>query len=306
MANRRDLYGYGKDKPQVEWPNGAKLAVSLVVNFEEGAEFSVEQGDSRNERMSEVMSVVSDDQRDYGQEQIFSYGMRAGLWRFLDALDRYACRTTFFMCGRAVERVPELAREVVERGHEPACHGWRWQAHADYGSLESERGDLQKSVDAIIKATGQRPVGFFCRGSESPRTREILSDMSFEYCSNGFDDDLPYYHHFEGGREPLLIVPYALDCNDMKFFHPNGFVTADEFVCYVRDGVGVLLDEAERGSRKMLNVGFHLRITGRPSRFAAVERILDYLTGLGDDVWIATRQDIGRNFSAQFPPPEHR
>lgn len=302
----RDLHGYGREKPQVEWPNGAKLAISLVVNFEEGAEFSVEQGDDHNEHMSEVMSVVPSVQRDYGLEQIFSYGMRSGLWRFLDALDRYACRATFFMCGRAVERVSELAREVVERGHEPACHGWRWQAHADYDSPESERVDLQKTIDVIAEATGQRPVGFFCRGSESPYTRNLLSDLNFEYCSNGFDDDLPYYHYPENGREPLLIVPYALDCNDMKFFHPNGFVTADEFVRYVRDGVEVLFGEAERGCPKMLNIGFHLRITGRPSRFAAVQGILDYLSGLGDDVWIATRQDIGRNFAAQIPPAETR
>ncbi len=300
----RDLHGYGVEKPRIEWPNGAKLAVSLVVNFEEGAEFSIEQGDDHNERMSEVMSVVPSDRRDYGLEQIFSYGMRAGLWRFLDALDRYDCEATFFMCGRAVERVPELAREVVERGHEPVCHAWRWQAHADYDSPEVEREDLQKTIDVITDATGPRPMGFFCRGSESPHTRKILSDMGFEYDSNGFDDDLPYYHRFKDGHEPLLILPYALDCNDMKFFHPNGFVTADDFVRYVRDGVGVLLEEGERGCPKMLNIGFHLRITGRPSRFAAVQGILDYLTGLGDDVWIATRLEIGRCFRAQFPPSE--
>ena len=298
----RDLYGYGKDIPPIEWPGGAKLAVSLVVNFEEGAEFSVEQGDDHNERMSEVMSVVPSTRRDFGLEQIFSYGMRSGLWRFLDALDRHTCRTTFFMCGRAVERVPELARAVVERGHEPACHGWRWQAHADYDTPEAERDALQKTVDVISEATGQRPVGFFCRGSESPDTRRLLRDLGFEYSSNGFDDDLPYYHHFPDGGEPLLIVPYALDCNDMKFFHPNGFVTADAFVRYVRDGVEVLLAEAARGKPKMLNIGFHLRITGRPSRFAAVEGILDYLSGLGDDVWIASRQEIGRCFAGQVPP----
>ena len=297
----RDLLGYGQRLPCVKWPGGAKLAISIVVNFEEGAEFAVEQGDSHNEGMSEVVSVVSKDKRDFGQEQIFSYGMRAGLWRFLDAFDMYDCETTFFMCGRAVERVPDLASEVVRRGHEPACHAWRWHAHADYDSIEKERKDLEKCVDVISSATGRRPVGFFCRGSERPHTREILSDLGFEYASNGLDDDLPYYHHFDDGREPLLVVPYALDCNDMKFFHPNGFVTADEFIRYVRDGVDVLLKEGEHGFPKLLNIGLHLRITGRPSRFAAVEGILKYLTGLGDAVWIARRQDIANCFREQFP-----
>ena len=145
-------------------------------------------------------------------------------------------------------------------------------------------------------------MGFFCRGSESENTRGLLRSLEFEYSSNGFDDDLPYYHHFEEGGPPLLIVPYALDCNDMKFFHPNGFVTADSFVRYVRDGIRVLLREGERGQPKLLNIGFHLRITGRPSRFAAVEGILEHLAGLGTDVWVATRQDIGRCFSLQCPP----
>ena len=304
MLIMRDLRGYGRNQPKIKWPNGAKLAISLVVNFEEGAEFSVEQGDKHNERMSEVVSVVPDDRRDYGQEQIFSYGMRAGLWRFLDAFDRHRFRSTFFMCGRAVERVPEFAHEVVKRGHEPACHAWRWQTHADYVSPAAERADLEKSIVAIADATGQRPTGFFCRGSESPNTRELLSDLGFEYASNAFDDDLPYYHRFADGQDPLLILPYALDCNDMKYFHPNGFVTADEFIRYVRDGVGVLLAEGEYGCPKMLNIGLHLRISGRPSRFAGVLGILKFLSGLGDDVWIATRQEIGRCFRAQFPPSE--
>ena len=297
----RDLLGYGQHPPCVEWPGGAKLAISIVVNFEEGAELAVEQGDGHNERISEVVSVVSDNKRDFGQEQIFSYGMRAGLWRFLDVFDMYDCKTTFFMCGRAVERVPDLAGEVVQRGHEPACHAWRWQAHADYVSVEEERKDLERCIDVISAATGRRPVGFFCRGSESLHTRKILSDLGFEYASNGLDDDLPYYHHFDDGREPLLVVPYALDCNDMKFFHPNGFVTADEFIRYVRNGVDVLLKEGERGFPKLLNIGLHLRISGRPSRFAAVEGILKYLTGLGDAVWIAHREDIANCFREQFP-----
>ena len=298
----RDLLGYAGRPPKVRWPGNAPLAVSLVVNFEEGAERSIEQGDAISEQTSEVMSVVPTGRRDFGVEQIFAYGMRAGFWRFLDVLDAHSFRSTFFMCGRAVERVPDLARVAVERGHEPACHGWRWQSHAEYESEEAERADLVRSIETIRSATGRRPVGFFCRGSESIHTRALLQELGFDYNSNGFDDDLPYYHRFGDGRSPLLMLPYALDCNDMKFFHPNGFVTADEFVRYVKDGVDVLVREGEQDRPKLLNIGFHLRISGRPSRFAAVERILEHLSTMGDRVWVATREDIANCFRTQHPP----
>jgi peptidoglycan/xylan/chitin deacetylase (PgdA/CDA1 family) len=294
---QRDLIGYGLTPPPLVWPGGAQVAVSLVVNYEEGAELSLEAGDGETERLGEVVSVVRPGQRDIGQEQIFAYGLRAGLLRFLDAFDRHGMRSTFFMCGRAAARTPALAREVARRGHEPACHGWRWRPHADYPDRESEKADLLRAVQAIEAATGERPRGFFCRGSPSVHTRALLAELGFAY-----DDDLPYWGAAVPGG-PMLILPYALDTNDMKFFHPNGFVQPGDFAAYVDAALEQLLEEGERGAPKLLNIGFHLRICGRPARFRAVEAILARLAELGPKVWVARRIDIADWVRPRLPPP---
>jgi peptidoglycan/xylan/chitin deacetylase (PgdA/CDA1 family) len=296
-GSARDLIGYGGRWPDITWPGGKRLAVSVVVNFEEGAEQQVGDGDPVSERMGEVISVVEPGKRDFGQEQIFAYGMRAGLWRMLDALDGAGLPATFFMCGRAVERAPQLAAEAVRRGHEAAVHGWRWRPHADYGSEADEAADLDRCIAVTQAATGARPVGFFCRGGESAWTRKLLAERGFLYASNGFDDDLPYID--ASVSPPLLVVPYALDSNDMKFFHPNGFVRASEMVDYVADALDVLLAEAERGLPRLLNLGFHLRIVGRPGRFPAFTGVLDLLAARRERLFIATRAEIARAFLAQ-------
>ncbi len=297
----RDLIGYGATPPEIIWPNGARLAVSVVVNFEEGAELQVADGDPTSERIGEVISVIAPGTRDIGQEQIFAYGTRAGLWRFLGALERHDVPATFYFCGRAVERAPELARAAVERGHEAACHGWQWRPHADYASEAEEADALDRAIAAITSATGERPRGFFCRGSESIWTRRLLLERGFHYTSNAFDDDLPYLDpRFPG----LAVVPYALDTNDMKFFHPNGFVRASEFVEYVADGLDVMLAEADRGKSGLLNIGLHLRICGRPARFRAVEQILKLLDQHRQRVWLARRIDIASHFMTQLDAPK--
>jgi peptidoglycan/xylan/chitin deacetylase (PgdA/CDA1 family) len=296
----RDLVGYGGQWPAVTWPGGRRLAVSVVINFEEGAELQVGDGDPVSERLGEVISVVEPGVRDMGQEQIFGYGMRAGLWRMLDALDGERLPATFFFCGRAVERVPSLAAEVVRRGHEPAVHGWRWTPHSAYADTADEARDIARCVDVIRQSTGTAPLGFFCRGSESPRTRALLAEQGFLYSSNAFDDDLPYWDR--SVSPALLIVPYALDSNDMKFFHPNGFVRASEMVAYVADALSVLIAEAKAGKPRLLNIGFHLRIVGRPARFKAFADVLALLRRHDADVWVATRVDIARSFAAQCPP----
>jgi peptidoglycan/xylan/chitin deacetylase (PgdA/CDA1 family) len=294
--SERDLIGYAGSPPQIIWPNGARVAVSVVVNFEEGAEHQVGDGDATSERVGEVISVVPDGRRDQGQEQIFAYGSRVGLWRFLDALETTQTPTTFYMCGRAVARSPQLARAIADAGHEAACHGWIWRPHADYTDMETERADLRRATDAIETATGQRPTGFFCRGSESDWTRQLLIEEGYSYTSNAFDDDMPY-HDGSG----LIVLPYNLDTNDMKFFHPNGFTRAVEMVDYVRDAVEQLLQEAQRGTSSTLSIGFHLRITGRPARFRAVTQILEYLALLEGQIWLARRIDIARHFAAAHP-----
>jgi peptidoglycan/xylan/chitin deacetylase (PgdA/CDA1 family) len=225
--------------------------------------------------------------------------MRAGLWRMLDALDAHAVPATFFCCGAAVARVPALAAAVVRRGHEPAVHGWRWRPHADYATRAEETADLDRCVAAIRDATGVAPVGFFCRGSESVHTRGLLRERGFLYTANAFDDDLPYWDPDPGA--PLVVLPYALDSNDMKFFHPNGFVRAREMVDYVADALSVLAAEAERGRPRLLNVGFHLRIAGRPARFPAFTGVLDLLAQHRDRLWLATRADIARAFAKANP-----
>ena len=291
----RDLIGYGGQWPDLVWPNGARLAVSVVVNFEEGAEQQVVDGDPATERIGEVLSVVPEGRPDPGQAQIFAYGTRAGAWRMADALRSRAMPATIFACGRAAQRASPVLAMLAE-GNEVASHGWLWRPHADYADQQTEAHDIDRTADAIQAATGQRPVGFFCRGAESPWTRTLLRERGYLYTSNGFDDDLPYRD-----ASGLLVVPYALDANDMKFFHPNGFVQADEMVRYVSDALDVLLEEGERGLPRLLNIGFHLRIAGRPGRFKAFTGVLDALDRHRDRVWMATRAEIARAFEERLP-----
>ena len=291
-ALSRDLVGYGGRWPELVWPNGARLAVSMVVNIEEGAERQVIDGDPTSERIGEVVSVVPEGRPDPGQAQVFAYGPRAGAWRMAEALRRHRVRATLFACGRAAERAAPVLAMMAADGHETASHGWLWRPHAEYDAPEEEARDLDRTAEAIATATGRPPVGFFCRGAESPWTRGLLAERGYLYTSNGFDDDLPYR---DG---PLLVVPYALDSNDMKFFHPNGFVTAGDMVAYVRDALDVLEAEAARGLPRLLNIGFHLRIAGRPGRFGAFEGVLGELAAREGRIWVATREEIARAFLA--------
>lgn len=289
----RDLVGYAGSGPEIIWPNGSRVAVSIVVNFEEGAELQVGDGDPTSESVGEILSVVPEGLRDQGQEQLFAYGTRVGLWRFLDVLKNSNISATFYMCGRAVKRSPQLASAISEAGHEAACHGWIWRPHAEYTDMDSEHKDLLRATAAIKAATGQSPLGFFCRGAESIWTRNLLAQEGYIYTPNAFDDDLPY--HDNSG---LIVVPYNLDTNDMKFYHPNGFVRSKEMLEYVCDAVEQLLIEAQAGKSSTLSIGFHLRISGRPARFRAVNKILEYLVGLDAQVWLARRIDIARHFAA--------
>lgn len=292
----RDLIGYAGQWPDFSWPGGKHLAVSVVVNFEEGAEQQVLDGDATSERMGEVISVVPAGKPDAGQAQIFAYGTRAGAWRMAEALRRHEIPATLFACGRAAERAAPVLAMLAKGGHEVASHGWLWRPHADYETAQAEAADLDRASAAITAATGVAPQGFFCRGSESPWTRALLAERGFIYTSNGFDDDLPYRD-----ASGLLVVPYALDTNDMKFFHPNGFVRATEMVEYVRDALDVLEDEANVGHTRLLNIGFHLRIVGRPGRFKAFDGVLAELSRRRNRLWIARRIDIAHHFAQAVP-----
>jgi peptidoglycan/xylan/chitin deacetylase (PgdA/CDA1 family) len=297
----RDLHGYGADRPKVRWPNGANVAVSLVINYEEGAEASLEDGQPLIDRDAELRSGLPDGVRDLAVEQMFAYGLRAGLWRVLDALDRHERKATFLFCGRAVERTPDLARAVVARGHEAACHGYRWACHALMSDREAERTEIHRAVDAIEQHLGTRPLGFYSRWAPSAASRQLLQQAGFLYDSNAYDDDLPYYDWSLSGG-PMLVLPYALDSNDYKFFESDPWGTGRAFLDYLSSALEVLVDEGRRGAPKLFNVGLHLRIIGRPGRFWALERFLEELSRRGNEVWVATRLEIARHWLEHHPP----
>jgi peptidoglycan/xylan/chitin deacetylase (PgdA/CDA1 family) len=289
----RDLLGYAGSPPQPEWPSGAKVAVSFVVNFEEGAEFSVAEGDAANEGVYEVDHRIPGP--DPCIESHFDYGTRSGWWRIMNLLDAYGVKATISACGRAVERTPDLARDAMARGHEVAAHGWRWESHAGMAEAE-EREAIRRTVAAIALATGTRPVGWHTRSAASPNTRRLLvEEGGFLYDSDAYNDDLPYFVPVGGKKH--LVLPYAFDTNDMHYQHTQRF-SGNDFADYVIAAYDQLVREGA-ASPKMMSVGLHLRMIGRPGRIGALDAILKHVTK-GNDAWIAPRAEIARHWMAQF------
>ena len=284
----RDTLGHGNDPPDPRWPNGARLALSFVVNVEEGAEMNRNSGDERNESRYESNEEVIG-HPDPCMETHFDYGARVGLWRVLDVFDRHATHATFSACGRAVAHGPHLAAEPASRGHEVSCHGWRWESHA--GMTETtEREVIAATVQAIEAATGTRPVGWHTRSAPSVNTRRLLGEHGgFLYDSDDYGDELPRSH-----APGHVVLPYAFDTNDMRFAPGQGFVQADDFSRYCLGAVDWLLAE---GRPRMLSIGLHLRIIGRPGRIAALDAILKRLAA-DPRIWVARRRDIAAHFLA--------
>jgi peptidoglycan/xylan/chitin deacetylase (PgdA/CDA1 family) len=291
---RRNLTGYAGSPIDPRWPGNARVAVSFVLNFEEGAEFAVSEGDAVNEAIYEVDHRL--DGPDPCIESHFEYGTRAAWWRIMDLMDEHGARCTVSSCGRAVERSPHLALDAFRRGHEISAHGWRWESHA--GMDEStEREVINKTVSAIARATGQRPVGWHTRSASSLNTRRLLvEEGGFLYDSDAYNDDLPYDVEVGGRRH--LVIPYAFDTNDMHFQHTGRFRGAD-FADYVIDAYDWLAREGATAP-KMLSIGLHLRMIGRPGRIGALERILAHIAKT-QGAWIARRADIARHWLATFP-----
>jgi peptidoglycan/xylan/chitin deacetylase (PgdA/CDA1 family) len=287
----RDLIGHGDNPPDPRWPGGARLAVSFVLNFEEGAEFSVSDGDPVNEAIYEVS-----DRRpgpDPCIDSHFEYGTRAAWWRIMALFDRYRLPLTVSACGQAIERSPELARDAIRRGHEISAHGWRWESHADMDEV-TERQAIARTVEAIREATGERPVGWHTRSAASPNTRRLLvEEGGFLYDSDAYNDDLPYDLEIAGRRH--IVLPYAFDTNDMHYFHTQRFAGSD-FADYVNDAVDWL--HVEGG--KMLSIGLHLRMIGRPGRMGALVAILEHISGK-QGIWVTRRGDIARHWLNVFP-----
>lgn len=285
----RDLRGYANRLPEIRWPNGSKVAVSFVVNFEEGAEYTISDGDDRNESVYEVIAGRPD--ADPCIDSHFEYATRVGWWRLADLFAEYSARFTLSSCGRAVERSPWLAQDAVERGHEVSAHGYRWEEHAGMDEA-AERASIAATVDAIERATGRRPVGWHTRSASSTNTRRLLVEAGFLYDSDAYNDDTPYYVNV--GDRPHLVLPYAFDSNDMQFQHTQRFSTAGEFAQYVCDAYDWLAKEGERMPR-MLSIGLHLRMIARPGRMKSVVAILRHMAAHGG-AWIATREQIARHW----------
>ncbi|MFW5679207.1 MAG: polysaccharide deacetylase family protein [Pseudomonadota bacterium] len=291
----RDLRGYAGKPPNLVWPNGARVAVSVVVNVEEGAELSLADGDERNEHVHEITERL-EGVPDLCMESHFAYGTRAGYWRVMEVLERHGVEATMNAAGRAVERSPWLIADAHARGHEIGAHGWRWERQAEVAEAE-ERALIERTVEAIRSVTGERPVGWHSRGSASVRTRRLLvEDGGFLYDSDAYDDDLPYVALVDG--TPHLVLPYAFDTNDMRFFAQGGFVFADDFARYGRDAFDHLWDEGATAPR-MMTLGLHLRIIGRPGRIAGLDRLLAQMHAKGG-VWFASRARIARHARAAF------
>ena len=285
----RDFVGYGRSLPQVRWPDDARIAVSLVVNYEEGSEYSLLDGDAHHETNGEVPSPVPLTQRDLYNESFFEYGSRVGVWRLLSLLDKYQVPATFFCCALALERNPEAAREIVDRGHEVCGHGYRWEEY-HLMDRETERRAIERTVASLERTTGQRPLGWFTRYGPSVHTRDLVQEEGgFLYDSGVLNDDLPYFVSVK--EQPWLVVPYSMETNDARFWR-GGLVSVGDFYEYLRETFDCLYEEG-RSHPKMMSVGLHCRIAGRPARSRAVEKFLQYARGF-PDVWFARRIDIAR------------
>lgn len=285
--DRRDFKGYGSAPPNIRWPNGADLAVSFVVNVEEGAELSRADGDERNESIHEInLEIV--DAVDLCMETHFAYGPRAGYRRIVEALDAFGVTATFSCCGRAAQRTPWLVADAVARGHEASCHGWRWETMAGK-SIDEERAIIARTHRAVSEAAGTPAVGWHTRSTSSLATRKLLLEHGgFLYDSDAYDDDIPYILEVSGQKH--VILPYAFDTNDMRYQPGGGFVTADHFAEYCIDAFTRLIREG-RSETRMMSVGLHLRTIGRPGRIAGLERLLEHMTRTGG-IWFASRAQI--------------
>ena len=310
----RDIAGYGAQPPHAQWPGQARVAVQFVLNYEEGAENSVLHGDAWSEQfLSEMFNPAAYPARHISMEGIYEYGSRAGVWRILREFEKRKLPLTVFGVGMALQRHSELSAAFQSLGHEIACHGWRW-IHYQNIDETTEREHMQRAIDAIKNLTGQRRdtpgalhgVGWYT-GRDSPNTRRLVADFGgFEYDSDYYGDDLPFWMQVQktdGTVVPQLIVPYTLDCNDMRFCLPQGYSHADPFYQYLKDTFDVLYAEGDPhglNQPKMMSVGMHCRLLGRPGRIAALQRFLDHIAKF-DRVWVCRRVDLARHWKATHP-----
>jgi putative urate catabolism protein len=305
-AHSRDLAGYGAHPPHARWPGGARIALQFVLNYEEGAESSVLHGDAASETfLSEIVSAQPFAARHMSMESLYEYGARVGVWRLLRLFSERRMPLTIFGVAMALERNPAVAEACLQGGHEIASHGWRWIPY-QHVTEDVEREHIARAVESITRLTGAPPLGWYT-GRDSPHTRRLVVEHGgFVYDADSYADDLPYWTGVTTSRGTVshLVVPYSLDTNDMRFVTPQGFNSGDQFFTYLKDAFDALYAEGDpRGldAPKMLSIGLHARLAGRPGRAAALARFLDYVQAQ-PDVWIARRIDIARHWQATHPP----
>ena len=292
----RELVGYGEHPPRVRWENDAKVAVQIVVNYEEGSEKTFPMGDGENDILYELPFKL-EGQRDLAVESMYEYGSRAGIWRLFRVLDAAGIPVTFFAAAVALERNPEVARKLARRGDEAAGHGYRWSNHFEM-TRDEEREAIRRAIESIEHTTGSRPRGWYCR-EMSVSTRElVIEEGGFTYDSDCYSDDLPYWTKSRHGR-PHLVVPYGLVVNDARYIVAQGFGSPEHFFETAKAHLDRLRNDGDDIPR-MMSVGLHPRVTGNPARADALARFIEYGQSLGD-VWFARRIDIATTFIEQEP-----
>jgi allantoinase len=306
----RDLAGYGRNPPHAQWPGQARVALQFVLNYEEGAENNVLHGDPASETfLSEIIGAAAFPMRHMSMESLYEYGSRAGLWRLLRMFEERKLPLTVFGVSMALKRNPEAVAAFRELGHEIACHGLRWISYQNADEA-TERAHMREAVDIIRELTGSAPLGWYT-GRDSPNTRRLVVEHGgFEYDADYYGDDLPFwdmvaYNDANGEQQckPHLVVPYTLDTNDMRFAAMQGFNSGTQFFDYLKDAFDVLYEEGDPDGLnrpKMLSIGLHCRLAGRPARAAALARFLDYVLQ-HDKVWVTRRIDIARHWKAAHP-----
>ncbi len=294
----RDLVGYGATPPDPQWPGRARIALQFVLNYEEGGENSVLHGDAASETfLSEIVGAQAFvGQRHMSMESLYEYGSRVGVWRMLKLFRHYNIPLTIFAVAMAMERNPAVVEAFMQAGHEVANHGLRWINYQDV-PLKVEREHMQRAIEIQKRLTGERPLGWYT-GRTSPNTRSlVVEDGGFEYDADDYSDDLPWYDTRYG--KPQLVVPYTLDANDMRFLAVQGFNSGEQFYAYLKDSFDALYAEG-RDTPRMMSVGLHCRIAGKPGRIFALERFLRYVSKK-PGVWFARRIDIARHWAKHYP-----
>ncbi len=296
----RDLIGYGETPPDPAWPTGARIAVQFVINYEEGGENNILHGDAASEAfLSEIVGAQPwPGQRHMNLESIYEYGSRAGFWRLHRLFQAAGIPVTVYGVATALERNPEAVAAMKRANWEVASHGLKWIEYKDF-TREDERAHMAEAIRIHEAATGERPLGWYTGRSSEHSLDLVMEEGGFLYSSDSYADDLPYW--VEGPKGPHLIIPYTLDSNDMRFATPQGFNAGDQFFTYLKDSFDMLYREGQAGAPKMLSVGLHCRLAGRPGRAAALARFLDYVLS-HDAVWTPRRIDIARHWHERHKP----